>query len=85
MTREEFLSLLEKIFDVKKHRNTPEELVDRFEELSQHPDGSDLIFYPENPEDPTPERIVKIVEEWRACDGWNGVKDQAARPYTLPE
>ncbi|MFL1467378.1 bacteriocin immunity protein [Marinobacter sp. DUT-3] len=69
MTREEFLSLLEKIFDVKGRRDTHDELVDQFEDLSQHPDGSDLIFYPENPEDSTPERIVEIVAEWRARNG----------------
>lgn len=74
MTREEFLDLLKGIFDVKKNRDIHDELIDQFEELSQHPDGSDLIFYPENPEDSTPERIVEIVEEWRARKGLPGFK-----------
>lgn len=75
MTREEFLSLLEKIFDVKEYRDIHDELIDQFENLSQHPDGSDLIFYPEDPDGSTPERIVKVVEEWRACNGLPGFKD----------
>lgn len=74
MTREEFLDLLKEIFDVKKNRDIHDELIDQFEELSQHPDGSDLIFYPENPNDSTPERIVEIVEEWRARKGLPGFK-----------
>ncbi|EGQ7978156.1 bacteriocin immunity protein [Vibrio cholerae] len=40
-----------------------------FEEMTGHPDGSDLIYYPENPEDGTPENIVKIVKEWRFSQG----------------
>ena len=71
MTREEFLGLLKKVFDVTDCEKTHDELIDRFEE---HPNGSDLIFYPENPEDSTPERIVKIVEEWRASSGLSGFK-----------
>ncbi len=40
-----------------------------FEHIIAHPDGSDLIYYPDNPEDATPERIVKIVKEWRLSQG----------------
>lgn len=54
---------------MKEYRDTHEELVDPLEELALHPVGSDLIFYPENPEDSMPERIVKVVEEWRARNG----------------
>lgn len=72
MTRQEFLGLLKRIFDVTDCEKVHDELIDQFEELSQHPDGSDLIFYPENPEDSTPERIAEIVEEWRARNGLPG-------------
>lgn len=72
MTRQEFLGLLKRIFDVTDCEKVHDELIDQFEELSQHPDGSDLIFYPENPEDSTPERIAETVEEWRARNGLPG-------------
>jgi len=74
MNREEFLSLLRDIFDVSKSRYVHDELIDLFEKLSKHPNGSDLIFYPENSEDSTPERIVEIVEQWRARNGLPGFK-----------
>ncbi|MFB2764007.1 bacteriocin immunity protein [Marinobacter shengliensis] len=32
------------------------------------------VFYPENSEDSTPERIVEIVEQWRARNGLPGLK-----------
>jgi len=74
MNREEFLSLLRDIFDVSKSRDVHDKLIDQFEKLSQHPEGSDLIFYPDNPEDSTPERIVDIVEQWRAQNGLPGFR-----------
>jgi len=73
-TREEFLSFLRGIFDVSKNRDIHDELIDQFEDISQHPSGSDLFFYPENSEDSTPERIVEIVEQWRARNGLPGFK-----------
>ncbi|MDS1309963.1 bacteriocin immunity protein [Marinobacter xiaoshiensis] len=74
ITRDEFLQLVKDIFNVSKNRDTHDELIDRFEELSQHPDGSDLMFYPENQEDSTPERIVEIVEQWRDRNGLPGFR-----------
>ncbi|EHJ9984842.1 bacteriocin immunity protein [Vibrio parahaemolyticus] len=40
-----------------------------FEKLAEHPDGSDLIYYPESPENGTPENIVRIVKQWRQSKG----------------
>lgn len=74
ITREELVAFLKRIFDVTDCAETHDELIDQFEDLSQHPDGSDLIFYPENPDDSTPERIVEIVEGWRARNGLPGFK-----------
>jgi len=74
LTREEFLSLVREIFNVSKNREIHDELIDQFEDISQHPSGSDLFFYPDNPEDSTPERIVEIVEQWRAQNGLSGFK-----------
>jgi len=50
------------MFDVSKNRDVHDEIIDLFEKLSQHPEVSGLTFYPENPEDSTPERIVENLE-----------------------
>jgi hypothetical protein len=47
-----------------------------FDRLTEHPAGSDLIFYPEVGHDHSPEGIVKEVKEWRAANG---------KPGFLPE
>jgi len=54
--------LLRDMFDVSKNRDVHDEIIDLFEKLSQHPEVSGLTFYPENPEDSTPERIVENLE-----------------------
>ncbi|MGF1723123.1 bacteriocin immunity protein [Photobacterium nomapromontoriensis] len=69
-TESEFLKLVTNICQVnvsdeKEHSN----LVFHFCQLVEHPDGSDLIYYPEKEEDGTPERIVEIVKAWRESKG----------------
>jgi len=76
-TEDEFKQFIEKIF--KENASSTDDnldpLLDLFEEMTQHPDGSDLIYYPENEGDDTPERIVEIVKEWRASQGLPGFKN----------
>jgi len=45
-----------------------------FEELTEHPDGSDLIYYADSDEDSTPEAIIEKVKAWRAANGKPGFK-----------
>jgi hypothetical protein len=45
-----------------------------FELLTEHPAGSDLIYYPESGVDNTPVGIVKTIKEWRAANGKPGFK-----------
>ncbi|MFJ2456874.1 bacteriocin immunity protein [Pseudomonas protegens] len=44
-----------------------------FERLTEHPAGSDLLYYPE-PGKSGPEAVVKEVKEWRAANGKPGFK-----------
>ncbi|EFC5431437.1 bacteriocin immunity protein [Escherichia coli] len=50
-------------------------LVDHFIEITQHPSGSDLIFYLKSQGDDKPENILKIVKEWRRSQGLPLFKD----------
>lgn len=47
-----------------------------FERLTEHPDGSDLIFYPREDREDSPEGIVQEVKEWRAANGKPGFKSE---------
>lgn len=76
-TEAEFLALVTKICDAdfdteQKHT----EAVLLFKKITEHPDGSDLIFYPKPGLDDSPEGIVKTVKEWRAANGKPGFKPE---------
>ncbi|HLV77594.1 MAG TPA: bacteriocin immunity protein [Marinobacter sp.] len=73
-TRNEFLALVVAICEAEGSDQHQDRLLENFIAVSEHPAGSDLIFYPENPEDSMPERIVEIVEQWRAQNGLSGFK-----------
>ncbi|MGY2290929.1 bacteriocin immunity protein [Pseudomonas sp. SDO528_S397] len=46
-----------------------------FCELTGHPDGTDLIYYPEPGADDSVEGITQTVKAWRAVNGLPGFKD----------
>ena len=46
-----------------------------FEKVSEHPAGSDLIYYPEPGADNSPESVTQIVKEWRAAKSLPGFKE----------
>lgn len=67
----EFLHFVEDILkeNASDWDDALDELLDIFEEIAEHPDGTDLIYYPENLGEDTPEGIVKIVKDWLASQG----------------
>jgi hypothetical protein len=75
ITEAEFLEFVRKIcvMDYKtEYQHT--QAVMTFERLGEHPDGSDLIYYPKPDADDSPEGIVKEVKTWRAANGKAGFK-----------
>ncbi|MCM5705815.1 bacteriocin immunity protein [Larsenimonas salina] len=74
-TREEFMGLIKAIFDVESNIDIYYDLVSHFSIVSQHPDGSDLIFYPGDPEGVTPEIVFDQVVQWRKAHSLPGFKD----------
>jgi len=75
-TEDEFVRLLEELF--KEDASESDELADvlllHFRKVSQHPSGSDLIYYPEDGADTSAEGITRTVKEWRAANGLPGFK-----------
>ncbi|PHN30161.1 bacteriocin immunity protein [Pseudomonas sp. ICMP 460] len=72
-TESTFVALLQRII---RHDGTEPEvdkLVILFEQVSEHPDGSDLIFYPEDGADDSASGITQTVKEWRAAKGLPGL------------
>ena len=74
-TEREFFDFVALICDPSNQ--TEEEgdrLISEFEHLTEHPDGADLIYYPRDDREDSPDGIVKEVKEWRAANGKPGFK-----------
>lgn len=62
-TESEFLSLVRKICTATSETEEDGNCqVREFERLAEHPSGADLIFYPEDGKDDSPEGVVQEVK-----------------------
>jgi hypothetical protein len=74
-TEKEFLNFVISICDAGARTEEEDiKMVLEFEALTEHPEGSDLIYYPRDDRDDSPEGIVKEVKEWRAANNKPGFK-----------
>lgn len=73
-TEAEFTSLVQEIFNAEGGEAYQDELIKHVCSLSEHHEGSDLIFYNED-EDITPQGIVEEIKTWRKANGKPGFKD----------
>nr|6ERE_C Chain C, Immunity [Escherichia coli]6ERE_D Chain D, Immunity [Escherichia coli] len=75
-TEAEFLEFVKDIFRLSRPQDNDLQikLVLEFKRLTEHPDGSDLIYYPRSDREDSPEGIVKEIKEWRAANGKSGFK-----------
>lgn len=75
-TEEEFLDFVRKIFDVDNTTEAEDiQNILEFKRLTEHPDGSDLIYYPREYREDSPEGVVQEVKEWRQKNGRSGFKN----------
>lgn len=74
-TEEEFLLFIKKICN-SEYPTEDEQIqaVLDFERLTEHPDGSDLIYYAPSEQEATPEIILAKIKEWRAANDKPGFK-----------
>ncbi|MEH3412314.1 bacteriocin immunity protein [Phytobacter diazotrophicus] len=74
-TEAEFVAWVNKIKTAdfpteRKH----DDAIYQFSQLTEHPDGHDLIYYPEPGADNSAQGVVNTVKEWRAANGKQGFK-----------
>ncbi|MHA6128638.1 Colicin immunity protein / pyocin immunity protein [Pseudomonas mohnii] len=75
-TEVEFITFINTVLAAN---TSPDEILDpllfEFERLSEHPAGSDLIYWPEDmSKTPTAESITETVKKWREANGLPGFK-----------
>ncbi|UUY07713.1 bacteriocin immunity protein [Pseudomonas sp. J452] len=67
-SEDEFLRLIEEICSATGSEKYQDELLENFIQVSEHPAGSDLIYYPESG-DASPREILETVVAWRRGNG----------------
>ncbi|WP_337263639.1 MULTISPECIES: bacteriocin immunity protein [unclassified Serratia (in: enterobacteria)] len=74
-TEKEFLEFAKKVCSADyPTEKEADNAVYEFIRLAEHPDGTDIIFYPPPDQEDTPEGLVKQIKEWRAKNGKPGFK-----------
>ncbi|WP_122386231.1 bacteriocin immunity protein [Pseudomonas savastanoi] len=80
-TEEEFLEFLRGLSSqhIQLHGDEfvkhMDRLVKHFVKVTEYPAQTDVIFYPEEGQEDTPEGILKTIKEWRAKNGKPGFKN----------
>ena len=73
-TEDEFLAILKDICTAEGTEAYQDDLLENFIEVTGHPEGSDLIYYPANGAADSPEGILETVKTWRQANGLPGFK-----------
>lgn len=75
-TESEFIDFINEIYkeNASETDDKLDVLLNHFEKITEHPDGTDLIYYAKSDSDSTPIAITKIIKEWRAKNGKPGFK-----------
>ncbi|WP_272581399.1 bacteriocin immunity protein [Providencia sp. PROV266] len=75
-TESEFIDFMNEIYreNASETDDKLDVLLNHFEKITEHPDGTDLIYYAKSDSDSTPIAITKIIKEWRAKNGKPGFK-----------
>lgn len=68
-TEAEFKKIIEAIINCEGDEKTQDDNLEHFIRVTEHPSGSDLIYYPEGGNDGSSEAIIKEIKEWRAKNG----------------
>jgi hypothetical protein len=81
-TESEFLEFLRELFEGGGDLTADEfdkfmlKRIKHFELVTEHPNRSDVIFYPKEGQEDSPEGILKEVKEWRAANNKPGFKPE---------
>ncbi|MHA6235709.1 bacteriocin immunity protein [Pseudomonas fluorescens group sp. PF-69] len=81
-TEAEFLAFLGEFFHQASNlkgralEEYRDRLLSHFESVTEHPGRSDVIFYPREGQEDSPEGILKEVKAWRAANNKPGFKPE---------
>ncbi|RIJ11284.1 bacteriocin immunity protein [Pseudomonas sp. 91RF] len=76
-TESEFIALINRLVegDYSSEREH-DAIVDNIVSISEHPSGSDILYYPAEGVEDSPAGVLKAIKEWRAANGKPGFKPE---------
>lgn len=74
-TKDEFISLISEICDAIGDDDYQDSLLEHLIKITEYPSVSDVIYYPADGADDSPEGIVNSIVEWRKSQGLPLFKD----------
>ena len=72
-TEREFKALIIAI-EASENERERDALVEHFNKVVPHPSGSDLLYYPEDGTNESPDGVVQIIQDWCLANGLPGFK-----------
>lgn len=74
-TESEFLEVIDKIYQAEGSDEFQDGLLEHFIEVTEHPRGSDIIYYPDKGQEDSPVGILQEVKNWRFKNGKPGFRE----------
>ncbi|CNC24835.1 colicin immunity protein [Yersinia intermedia] len=75
-TENEFLELINLLFIGEfSSEEEHDELVNHIVKITENPNGTDILYYPEAGVEDSPEGVIKFIKKWRAENGKPGFKE----------
>lgn len=68
-TQEEFTAVVNELLQANGTSAWQDRLLEHFIEMTEHPEGSDLIYYPATAAEGTAGKIIERIIDWRKDSG----------------
>jgi hypothetical protein len=74
-TENEFLEIIKTLFDASySSEEELDSIVHHVVAVSEHPMGTDVLFYPDEKYEDSPQGVLNAIKEWRIQNGRPGFK-----------
>jgi hypothetical protein len=76
-TESEYIDLINRLFEGNySSEREHDAIVDNIVDTSEHPNGTNILYYPEEGVDDSPEGASGAIKAWRAANGKPGFKPE---------
>ncbi len=76
-TESEYMSLIDRLFQGGfSSEEEHDAIVDNIVSTSEHPNGTGILYYPEEGVEDSPAGVLKAIKAWRAANGKPGFKPE---------